>query len=72
MVRQSLRVGSFGGHGVASCIALRTQTAVIGGVGANLAENKWHEYKEKKEERLSRDEQRYEQRWDGRSRSNVK
>ncbi|KAF2768946.1 hypothetical protein EJ03DRAFT_351783 [Teratosphaeria nubilosa] len=46
--------------------------AVIGGLGANLAENKWKDWKDKKEGRLEEKEDRWEQKWDGRSRSNVR
>ncbi|KXT14939.1 hypothetical protein AC579_3068 [Pseudocercospora musae] len=40
--------------------------AVVGGLGANLAENKYREWRDEKKER----EERWEQRYDGRSRSN--
>jgi len=54
--------------------------AIIGGLGANLAEAKWREWKDKKEGKLDREEDRWEQKWDGnggqsgigRSRSNVR
>jgi hypothetical protein len=46
--------------------------AVIGGLGANLAENKWHEWREEKKDRLEDKEERWEQKWEGRSRSNVR
>jgi len=54
--------------------------AIIGGLGANIAEAKWREWKDKKEGKLERDEDRWEQKWDGqggqsgigRSRSNVR
>ena len=40
--------------------------ALVGGLGANAAENKWHGWKEDKEKDLRRDEDRLEQKWDGR------
>lgn len=40
--------------------------ALIGGLGANAAENKWRDWKDEKEEKLRRDEDKWEQRWDGR------
>jgi len=50
--------------------------ALIGGLGANIAENKYREWKDRKEDRLERAEDRWEQKWDGRdigrSRSNVR
>lgn len=47
--------------------------AIIGGIGANYAENKWKEWKENKER--DQEDDRYEQKYDGkygRSRSNVR
>ncbi|KAK4628518.1 uncharacterized protein CLAFUR5_04600 [Fulvia fulva] len=50
--------------------------AIVGGLGANAAENQWREYKNKKERNLEVDEERWEQKFDGRdygrSRSNVR
>ncbi|EME45984.1 hypothetical protein DOTSEDRAFT_70109 [Dothistroma septosporum NZE10] len=50
--------------------------AIVGGLGANAAENQWREYKNKKEQHLEDDEERWEQKFDGRdygrSRSNVR
>ncbi|CAK3946300.1 pre-mRNA-splicing factor 38B-like [Lecanosticta acicola] len=50
--------------------------AVVGGLGANLAENRWREWKDGKERDVEREEERWEQKYDGRdygrSRSNVR
>lgn len=50
--------------------------AIIGGLGANYAENKWREWKDNKERDIRDDEERWEQKYDGRdygrSRSNVR
>ncbi|KAF2168508.1 hypothetical protein M409DRAFT_21257 [Zasmidium cellare ATCC 36951] len=47
--------------------------ALVGGLGANIAENKWREWKGHKEERLEREEyEAYGGRDIGRSRSNVR
>ena len=46
--------------------------ALVGGLGANAAETKWRDWKDEKESKIKRDEQRFEQKWDGRSRSNVR
>lgn len=40
--------------------------ALIGGLGANFAENKWREWKDNKERDLREDEDRIEQKFDGR------
>jgi outer membrane lipoprotein SlyB len=37
--------------------------ALVGGLGANAAENKWSDWKHDKERKLEREEDRYEQRW---------
>nr|POE62926.1 hypothetical protein CFP56_03829 [Quercus suber] len=42
--------------------------AIVGGLGANVAENKYRDWKEDKEERRDR----YEQRYDGRARSSMR
>lgn len=47
--------------------------ALVGGLGANIAENKYREWKDNKEQRLERDEyEAYGGRDIGRSRSNVR
>ena len=50
--------------------------ALIGGLGANAAENKWKDWKDEKEDKIRREEDRVEQRWDnrdiGRSRSSMR
>lgn len=46
--------------------------ALVGGLGANFAENKYTHWKDGKEKDLRRDEDRWEQRWDGRSRSAMR
>lgn len=46
--------------------------AVVGGLAANAGENKWREYKDNKEREISRDVERYERPYDGRSRSNMR
>lgn len=46
--------------------------ALVGGLGANAAENKWRDWRDEKERKLEREEDRLEQRWDGRSRSAMR
>lgn len=56
--------------------------ALVGGLGANAAENQYHRWKDGKEREVKRDEGRWEEKWDGRdsgrdsdirrSRSNVR
>ena len=46
--------------------------ALVGGLAANAAETKWRDYKDKKEDRLHSDEEKWDQRWDGRSRSAMR
>lgn len=40
--------------------------AIVGGLGANAAETKWRDYKDEKERKLDREEDRYEQKYGGR------
>ncbi|KAK5165770.1 uncharacterized protein LTR77_008693 [Saxophila tyrrhenica] len=40
--------------------------ALIGGLGANAAENKWKDWHDEKEDKLRRDEDKWENKWDGR------
>jgi hypothetical protein len=40
--------------------------ALVGGLGANAAENKWRDWKDEKKRDLRRDEDRFEEKWDGR------
>lgn len=40
--------------------------ALAGGLGANAAENKWRDYSDKEKDKLRGEEDRLEQRWDGR------
>lgn len=40
--------------------------ALVGGLGANAAETKWRDWRDEKERKLERDEDRWEQRYEGR------